>query len=78
MNNLSYTYRIKLILAGVIIWEAIFWSLSGVVLFLIGYLDPSATGQQIGFKFPGQLVVGIFSADNWRVFIQHLQPQSLC
>lgn len=51
MNNVSYTYRLKLILAGVLIWEAIFWSLSGVVLFLIGYLDPSATGQQIGFKF---------------------------
>ncbi len=60
MNNLSYTYRIKLILAGVIIWEAIFWSLSGVVLFLIGYLDPSATGQQIGFKFPGQFWLLVF------------------
>src|SRR5574343_192573 len=60
MNNVSYTYRLKLILAGVLIWEAIFWSLSGVVLFLIGYLDPSATGQQIGFKFPEQFLLLVF------------------
>ena len=60
MNKISYTYRIKLILAGVLIWETIFWSLSGLVLFLIGYLDPSATGQQIAFKFPGQFWLLVF------------------
>lgn len=50
MNSPNYTYRLKLILAGVLVWELIFWTLTGLFLFLIGYLDPSATGEQVGFK----------------------------
>jgi len=50
MNNAKFTYRLKLILTGVIVWEIIFWIVTGLFLFLIGYLDDSATGEQIGFK----------------------------
>lgn len=52
MNSPNYTYRLKLIFAGVLVWEFIFWALTGLILFLIGYLDPSATGEQVGFKEP--------------------------
>lgn len=50
MNNQNYTYRLKLILTGVLIWEILFWLGTGLLLFLVGYLDPAATGEQIGFK----------------------------
>jgi Ca-activated chloride channel family protein len=52
MSSPNFTYRLKLILAGVIIWEFIFWMLTAVLLFLVGYLDSAATGEQVGFKDP--------------------------
>lgn len=54
MNKSNYTYRLSFILLAVVIWEALFWSLSGIILFLIGYLDPSSTGEQVSFKYPDQ------------------------
>ena len=53
MSNSNYTYRLKLILTGVFVWELIFWVLTSVLLFLVGYLDNTATGEQVGFKDPG-------------------------
>lgn len=52
MNSPSFTYRLKLILTGVLVWEIIFWLSTGLLLFLVGYLDSSATGEQVGFKEP--------------------------
>jgi Ca-activated chloride channel family protein len=52
MNNSKYTYRLKLIITGVLVWEIIFWLFTGLLLFLVGYLDSTATGEQIGFKEP--------------------------
>lgn len=52
MNNPNYTYRLKLILSGVLVWEVIFWLFTGLLFYLIGYLDASATGEQVGFKDP--------------------------
>lgn len=50
MIKVNFSYRLKLIISGVIIWEVIFWLLTGILLFLVGYLDNTATGEQIGFK----------------------------
>lgn len=52
MNKTNYTYRLKLIITGVLIWEFIFWIFTGLFLFLVGYLDSSLTGEQLGFKNP--------------------------
>ena len=52
MSNRNYTYRLKLIITGVLIWEILFWASTILFLYLIGYLDHSAFGEQIGFKNP--------------------------
>lgn len=52
MNKNNYTYRFKLIFTGVLIWEILFWFFTFLFLFLVGYLDTSTVGEQIGFKNP--------------------------
>lgn len=52
MNKPSFTYRLKLIITGVLVWEFLFWLFTGMLLFLIGYLNPATTGEQVGFKEP--------------------------
>lgn len=52
MNSPNFIYRIKLIISGVLIWEVLFWLSTGLLLFLIGYLDTSTIGEQVGFKDP--------------------------
>ena len=55
MNKLNYTYRLKLIITGVVIWEILFWAATSLLLYLLGYLDNSSTGEQFGFKIPENL-----------------------
>lgn len=52
MNKTNYTYRFKLIFTGVLVWETLFWLFTALFLFLVGYLDATTTGEQIGFKNP--------------------------
>lgn len=50
MDNTSYTYRIRLILSGIFLWEIIFWSLFAGFLWFAGYFSNSNVGIQLGFK----------------------------
>lgn len=50
MNKLSYTYRVKQIIGGIILWEVIFWLLAGVILWLMGYFSGDSGTGQLAFK----------------------------
>ena len=52
MSKQQYTYRLKLIISGILVWEVLFWLLTGALLVLIGYIDQSPSGEQVGFKDP--------------------------
>jgi Ca-activated chloride channel family protein len=54
MTKTEFTYRIKSILFGIIVWELIFWILTGFLFFLLGIIG-STGAQKIGFSQPENL-----------------------
>ncbi len=50
MDKQQYTYRIPVILSGILVSEAIFWLLFAGFLWFAGYFNLSNTGTQLGFK----------------------------
>lgn len=50
MDKRLYTYRIPLILTGILIWELVFWFIFAALLWLAGYFSTSGEGVQLGFK----------------------------
>jgi Ca-activated chloride channel family protein len=50
MDKPKYTYRIRVILAGILAWEAIFWTLFGGLLWILGFFKPSGHGVQLAFR----------------------------
>lgn len=54
MSDLQFTYRLKRIAVAIVIWELIFWSLTGGLLYLLGFLDEGSIGR-MGFKNEGAL-----------------------
>lgn len=50
MAKPTATYRIPLVMAGVLIWEAIFWTLAGAYLLLMGYFRNPGMGTHFAFK----------------------------
>lgn len=50
MDKQQFTYRIPLIITGILVTEAIFWSLFAGFLWFAGYFSSSNTGTQLGFK----------------------------
>lgn len=50
MDKQPYSYRILVILTGILVSEAIFWLLFGGFLWFAGYFSHSNTGTQLGFK----------------------------
>ncbi|MFT5858702.1 MAG: Ca-activated chloride channel family protein [Flavobacteriaceae bacterium] len=68
MSKEKYTYRLKLILSGVLIWEAIFWVLYFLLIGAFGLFNQSSGGEQLAYKTPAVLwlllalipIVGVF------------------
>jgi Ca-activated chloride channel family protein len=54
MNKSHFTYRLKGIGLAIIVWELIFWTLTGGLLYLLGFLDDGAVSK-MGFKNEGAL-----------------------
>ncbi len=50
MDKRLFTYRIPLILTGILIWEFIFWITFFGFLLMMGYFSHSNIGPQMGFK----------------------------
>jgi Ca-activated chloride channel family protein len=50
MDKRLFTYRIPLILTGILIWEFIFWISFFGFLLMMGYFSHSNIGPQMGFK----------------------------
>lgn len=50
MSKSNFTYRIRIILTGIMVWEIIFWILLLLILFLFGFFDGSSIGDQVAFK----------------------------
>ena len=50
MDKRLFTYRIPLILTGILIWEFIFWISFFGLLLMMGYFSHSNIGPQMGFK----------------------------
>lgn len=72
MDKANYTYKSKLILAGVLIWEAVFWFLFVAFLWMMGYFSNGGSGTLFGFKFPEKLnylylLVPLFGAFYWLI-----------
>lgn len=67
MSDPQFTYRIKGIAFAIVVWEMIFWTLTGGLLYLLGFLDNGAISK-MGFKNEGALwllillfpIVGIY------------------
>jgi Ca-activated chloride channel family protein len=55
MDKRLFTYRIPLILTGILIWEFIFWITFFGFLLMLGYFSYSNIGPQMGFKNEGAL-----------------------
>lgn len=54
MNKSGFTYRTKSILIGIIVWELVFWLLTGCLFLLLGIIG-SVGVQKIGFSQPENL-----------------------
>ncbi|MCH2224363.1 MAG: VWA domain-containing protein [Crocinitomicaceae bacterium] len=50
MSNKQYTYRLKLILSGVVIWEVIFWILYYLAINAFGLFNSSYSGEKLIYK----------------------------
>lgn len=55
MDKPTYTYRIRVILAGILAWETIFWTLFFALLWILGYFNPSGHGVQLAFRHASAL-----------------------
>lgn len=55
MSKSNFTYRIRIILTGVVIWEIIFWIMLLLILFLFGFFDGTSISDQVAFKNTGYL-----------------------
>lgn len=52
MSSNQYTYRIATILGGVLLWEIVFWILTGALLYIMGYFA-SGANDHVDFVAPG-------------------------
>ncbi|MGV3631997.1 MAG: VWA domain-containing protein [Bacteroidota bacterium] len=55
MSNPKYTYNTRLILAGILLWELLFWALFGVVLWMMDAFSTTAGSGQLAFKDESKL-----------------------
>lgn len=68
MSKEKYTYRLKLIISGILIWEVIFWALYFLLINAFGLFSESSVGEKLAYKTPEVLgllfflipVVGVF------------------
>ncbi|TNE55433.1 MAG: VWA domain-containing protein [Bacteroidetes bacterium] len=51
----TYQYALRKIALGVILWELLFWSLFGSLMWMLGYWSTGASDASLGFKFPEKL-----------------------
>lgn len=49
MSNSIYTYRIKKLALAILTWELVFWSITGISLFMIGAISPANSKEQFTF-----------------------------
>lgn len=54
MSKSHFTYRLKGIGLAIVVWELIFWTFTGGLLYLLGFLDDGAVSK-MGFKNEGAL-----------------------
>lgn len=68
MSKEKYTYRLQLIISGLLIWEAIFWALYFLLISAFGLFSDTSTGEKLAYKTPEVLyllfilvpIVGVF------------------
>lgn len=68
MSKEKCTYRLQLIISGVLIWEAIFWALYFLLISAFGLFSDTSTGEKLAYKTPEVLyllfilvpIVGVF------------------
>ena len=68
MSKEKYTYRLQLIISGVLIWEVIFWALYFLLISAFGLFSDTSTGEKLAYKTPEVLyllfilvpIVGVF------------------
>src|SRR5690606_18191918 len=54
MSDQSYTYRLRSIIGGIVLWEVVFWLLLAAFFGIMGYFGSEAN-DHIDFKTPGAL-----------------------
>ena len=68
MSKQKYIFRFKLIVSGILIWEAIFWVLYFLLINAFGLFSESSVGEKLAYKTPSVLgllffllpIVGVF------------------
>ena len=55
MSKSKFTYRIGIIIRGILIWEIIFWILLLAILYFFGFFEAKSIGDQVAFKNSGYL-----------------------
>lgn len=72
MSSKHYTYRLKLILSGVLIWEVLFWILYYLFINAFGIFSSSYSGEKLIYKAPENLYLLLLIAPIVGVYLFNL------
>lgn len=75
MSNQQYTYRIKSIISGILIWELIFWISIAGLFYILGYFGTS-NGEQVNFKYPDRLWLLLFLIPILIVYLYNIRKNN--
>jgi len=76
MTKSKFTYNLKLLFVGVIVWEFIFWSLLFTILYFFGFLNDGFSGDKLAFKYTNILWLNLILIPIGVVFYSYLKKNN--